>query len=130
MNKGPNSGRILQPALSRVAARLVAEARRATGLSYPELDEALGLPTGTTYSYCVSNSKKSRAPQASAIQRLEDRVATLVGRKANLLVVRDMKLWMEGWPSDRAGIPSEFKRSRPQTKRYAPSRSYLAIGSA
>lgn len=129
VNIESNSGRILKPALSRVATRLVQEAKRKTGLSYPELDQALDLPSGTTYSYCVANPKKSRAPQASAIQRLEERVARLVGRKANILVVRDMNLWMEGWPSSPLGVPSEFKRPR-TGKRYGPSKAYLAIAPA
>lgn len=132
VNNEPNSGRILKPALSRVAARLVQEAIRKTGFSFPQLDEALNLPTGTTYSYSVANPKKARSPQASAIQRLEERVAGLVGRKANILIVRDANLWMEGWPSGPLSVPSEFKRPRSRGKRkgYAPSKAYLAIGPA
>lgn len=75
-NIGPNKGRRLRAALSRFSAMLIEEARSVSGLSYAQLDEALGLSEGQAYRYSLYPMEaKTRAPQAGSIQRLENRVA-------------------------------------------------------
>jgi len=89
-NHGPNQGRRLRLAISRFAAMLVAEARDLTGLSYPALDEALGLESGTSCRYAIyPPRKKTRAPQAAKIQSLENGVAKLLRRPAHKIVIEN-----------------------------------------
>jgi hypothetical protein len=91
-NIGPNRGRVLRTALNRFAAMLLDEARTFTGLSYSDLDEALGLEEGQSYRYSLyPRTRKTRAPQAASIQQLENRVARLLKRHAHRLVVQNNK---------------------------------------
>ncbi|MFN4328530.1 MAG: hypothetical protein ACK4FF_06610 [Limnobacter sp.] len=92
MNRGKNRGRRLNPALVRFASILITEARELTGLSLAKLDEALDLSTGQSKRYSSPYvTDKGRAPQAAAIQRLEDRVAALLKRPNHKLFVFKME---------------------------------------
>lgn len=89
-NNGPNRGRLLRAAINRFAAILIEEARALSGLSYPALDEALGLENGQSYRYSLyPRTKKTRSPQAASIQTLENRVAKLLKRRAHRLVIQN-----------------------------------------
>lgn len=92
-NVGTNRGRTLRGALNRFAAILIDEARTLTGLSYSDLDAALGLPDGQTYRYSLyPRTRKTRAPQAASIQQLENRIAKLLKRRAHKIVVRNNRV--------------------------------------
>ncbi|WP_155623532.1 hypothetical protein [Burkholderia vietnamiensis] len=64
---------------------------RALGQSFPARDESSDIPIaksgGATASYRYVSAL--RAPQAGAIQSLENRVAKLLGRPAHLIVIKD-----------------------------------------
>lgn len=111
MNVGPNRGRRLKVALSRFAAMLIEEARDISGLSYAKLDEALGLPDGQAKRYSLYPiSAKTRAPQASSIQQLENRVARLLKRTAHIVIVENnAKIDVDGgdWIGHIEGRPSD-----------------------
>jgi len=92
-NIGKNRGRRLRLAISRFAAMLIEEAQSISGLSYAELDEALGLPDGQAFRYSrYPIDAKTRAPQAGSIQQLENRVAKFLRRPAHNVVVEDHRL--------------------------------------
>lgn len=92
-NIGPNKGRKLRLALSRFAAMLIEEARDVSGLSYPKLDQALGLPDGQAFRYSqYPIVAKTRAPQAGSVQQLEVRVARFLKRPAHVVVVENNSL--------------------------------------
>lgn len=106
-NIGPNRGRVLRTALNRFAAVLIDEARTFTGLSYPDLDHALGLEEGQSYRYSLyPRTGKTRAPQAASIQQLENRVAKLLKRHAYRLVIQNNKAAVRG-DNEVIGGPGE-----------------------
>jgi len=81
---------VLRAAINRFASVLIDEARTLTGLSYPDLDEALGLEGGQSYRYSLyPRTRKTRSPQAASIQTLENRVAKLLKRRAHRLVIQN-----------------------------------------
>ncbi|WP_431017759.1 hypothetical protein [Burkholderia gladioli] len=72
---------------------LIEEARDVSGLSYPKLDQALGLPDGQAFRYSqYPIVAKTRAPQAGSIQQLEVRVASFLKRPAHGVVVENNSL--------------------------------------
>jgi len=117
-NIGPNKGRKLRGALCRFAAILIDEAKDLTGCSYAELDDLLGLPDGQAYRYSMYPiRKKTRAPQAGSVQRLENRVAKLLKRQAHKVVIRNNAIHRQavsalgedgviGTPDERPGMRS------------------------
>jgi|SRR5450830_114337 len=112
MNVGPNKGRRLRLALARFAAVLIEEARDITGFSYERLDEALGFPPGQSIRYSRYNKGggDTRAPQAAGIQELENRVAKLLGRVPQTVVVENNAKITEGGFHEEgfiAGRPEE-----------------------
>lgn len=69
---------------------LIEEAKSISGLSYAELDEALGLSDGQAFRYArYPIDAKTRAPQAGSIQQLENCVAKYLGRPAHNVVAED-----------------------------------------
>lgn len=75
---------------------LIEECRDLTGMSYPEIDEALHLPSEQAYRWSrfggpigSSGNKKERSPQAGSMKSLELRVAKLLGRPAHKLTVEN-----------------------------------------
>lgn len=111
-NIGPNRGRVLRTALNRFAAILIDEARTFTGMSYAELDEALGLEQGQSYRYSLyPRTGKTRAPQAASIQQLENRVAKLLKRCAHRLVIQNNKAVVRGL-DEVIGAPRRSHRPR------------------
>jgi hypothetical protein len=89
VNIETNRGQRLRPALQRFARGLIAEAHDLSGLAYAELDKHLA-PRRVDWDGQVSryaSKAKDRAPPASAIQSLEDRVAHLLKRKARRICV-------------------------------------------
>lgn len=101
-NIGPNNGQKLRWPLKSFTEMLIREARWVSGMTYEQLDEALSPPgsiwCGQTYRY----AKKDRAPLASAIQSLEQRVADLTKRKARRIAV------FEGSNRKFVGYPEDF----------------------
>ena len=101
-NIGPNSGQKLRWPLKSFTEMLIREARWVSGMTYEQLDEALSPPgsiwCGQTYRYAMED----RAPLASAIQGLEQRVADLTKRKARRIAV------FEGNTRKFVGYPEEF----------------------
>jgi hypothetical protein len=91
VNKGPNRGNRLQPALARFASILIAEAKDITGLTYPQLDEVLDIGDGYAirYSQYSKGRNKSRGTSAADIQELENRIARLLRRTAHVVVVEN-----------------------------------------
>ena len=91
MNRGPNKKKRMKPALARFASMLIEEAKDITGLTYPKLDEALGIAVGQAmrYSEFHKGREDPHAPQAAGIQELENRVARLLGRTAHVIVVEN-----------------------------------------
>lgn len=98
-NIRPNNGQALHWPLKSFAEMLVREARWVSGLTYPQLDEALELSDGEAYRY----ARKDRAPLAASIPRLEQRVADLTKRKARRISV------FEGSNRKFVGYPEEFR---------------------
>ncbi|MDY7579311.1 hypothetical protein RGU70_13400 [Herbaspirillum sp. RTI4] len=125
MNLGQNRGKRLKPALARFASMLIEEAKDITGLTYPQLDEALGIEIGQAirYSQFSKGKENPRAPHAAGIQGLENRVARLLRRTAHVVVVEnnakigpggfEQPDFIEGAPGDglnlRAGDSEDFQ---------------------
>lgn len=80
MNLGKNRGKRMKPALARFASMLIEEAKDITGLTHPQLDEALGIAVGQAmrYSEFHRGRENPHAPHAAGIQGLENRVARLL----------------------------------------------------
>lgn len=98
-NNGPTKGRRLGPALNRFAAMLMEEAHDMSGLTYEQLDEQLGFPSGRCKEYSLyPRTKKTRAPHADEIQNLENLVARLLRRPAHVLFIENNKLWDSAFP--------------------------------
>lgn len=115
-NNGPNKGQRLRMARSRFAAMLVQEAKDIGRVSSNEkLDEALGLPDGRSARYAqYPCDAKTRAPQAAAIQDLENRVAKFLKRTAHRVVIENNLTREEmGAPRDRVNLrdfsPEDFQ---------------------
>ena len=91
MNLGPNKGKRLKPALARFASMLIEEVKDITGLTYPQIDEALELSNGQAirYSEFSKGRENPHAPHAAGIQRLENSVARLLRRTAHVVVVEN-----------------------------------------
>jgi hypothetical protein len=139
VNIGANQGQRLRPALQRFARGLIAEARDLSGLTYAELDTYLAPPRVTWDGRVNRYASKDRAPPASAIQSLEDRVAHLLQRKARKVCVRtpcggslgaprpskDLRLleahhvslgYEDGWPSYLDLITPQGENDRPRDR--------------
>jgi hypothetical protein len=101
--KKRNKGRRLRLATCRFLAMLIREARDITSLSYDALAEprALGLELHSLVRFAVYPPRsKTRAPLSMA-QRLENRVANLLGRPAHPVVIEcthHAVLNGPGWP--------------------------------
>lgn len=90
MNVGENKKRRLNRALQRFAAMLIEEASDLSGLPKSKLAEAMGLSDDQVKRYIrLPGMKNSRAPQAAAVQQLENRVAKLLKRSAHTVVVEN-----------------------------------------
>ncbi len=92
-NVGPNSGRALAGPIKGFVHRLVYAVKSSTGLSYRELDKALGFPVTTdsvTEAYVTLHSRRARAVQAASVQSLENRIAKFLDRPAFNVVVRNL----------------------------------------
>lgn len=90
MNVGENKKRRLNRALQRFAAMLIEEASDLSGLPKSKLAEAMGLSDDQVRRYTrLPGMKNSRAPQAAAVQQLENRVAKLLKRSAHTVVVEN-----------------------------------------
>lgn len=102
-NIAKNKGRRLRIALCRFGAMLIEEARDITGLSFAALDDALDLPEGQAFRYSLYPIRdKTRAPQAAGIQGLENRVAKLLKRSVNIVVIENNALTAQGPFTDLA----------------------------
>ena len=90
VNVGENKKRRLNRALQRFAAMLIEEALDLSGLPKARLAEALGITDDQVIRYTrLPGIKSSRAPQAAAVQQLENRVAKLLKRTAHTVVVQN-----------------------------------------
>ena len=90
MNVGENKKRRLNRALQRFAAMLIEEAMDLSGLPKSKIAEAMGLSDDQVNRYTrLPGMKNSRAPQAAAVQQLENRVAKLLKRTAHTVVVHN-----------------------------------------
>ena len=90
VNVGENKKRRLNRALQRFAAMLIEEAMDLTGLPKSKVAEAMGLSDDQVNRYTrLPGMKNSRAPQAAAVQQLENRVAKLLKRTAHTVVVQN-----------------------------------------
>lgn len=90
MNVGENKKRRLNRALQRFAAMLIEEATDLSGLPKSKLAEAMGISDDQVRRYArLPGRKNSRAPQAAAVQQLENRVAKLLKRSAHTIVVEN-----------------------------------------
>lgn len=123
-----NRGRLLQPALKQFSSGLVQAIKHTTGLSFPALDKELGYPAAIdsiTQSYASTHQKKSRAVQAAAAQKFENRVAELLGRAPFKVVVRNIGTtdqWIEQGKNVAVvvDVPANFRtpRSPKNSERY------------
>jgi len=90
VNVGENKKRRLNRALQRFAAMLIEEALDISGLPKAKLAEALGITDDQVIRYTrLPGIKSSRAPQAAAVQQLENRVAKLLKRTAHTVIVQN-----------------------------------------
>jgi hypothetical protein len=91
VNVGENKKRRLNRALQRFAAMLIEEATDLSGLPKSKLAEAMGISDDQVRRYTrLPGMKNSRAPQAAAVQQLENRVAKLLKRTPHTVVVENL----------------------------------------
>lgn len=116
--------RELRRSLKDVTRLILTSALRGTGLSTAALDRLLWPSMessgDTIYRYlCPASSSKARAPQAAAVQRLEDRVATILGRDSHELLVLDGDVWVNTGSMGLAArcTPAEFSLPRNHSRR-------------